>query len=92
MAPIGESPIDVEAPMCVHATCFRQNKNGERLFVHLFNDVNTTGNHALPEEDVPLREEVLPIYDLRVTFRADYPIRSAHLQPENVELISNALL
>jgi hypothetical protein len=82
-------PIEVEAPMCVHATCFRQTAQGERLVVHLYNDINTTGNHALPDEDVPLREEVLPIYTLRVTFRPDYQITRAHLEPGNVELETN---
>lgn len=82
-------PIEVEAPMCVHATCFRQATQGERLVVHLYNDINTTGNHALPDEDVPLREEVLPIHDLRVTFRPDYQITRAHLEPGNIDLKIN---
>lgn len=78
-------PIVVEAPMCVHSTLMRQPKN-RRLVVHLFNDVNTTGGHALPVDDVPLREEVLPIMDIRVTFRPEYRIKRATLQPEGKPL------
>ena len=40
----------------------------ERLVVHLFSDLNTTAHHALPGDDVPLREEVVPIHDIQVTF------------------------
>jgi len=76
-------PIEVAAPMCVHATVMRQTTGGaNRLVVHPFNDANTTGGHALPVDDVPLREEVLPIADLRVTFRPDYRLRRVTLQPE----------
>ena len=51
-----------------------------------FNDVNTTGGHALPTDDVPLREEVIPIADIRVTFRPEYRIKSVKLHPEGKEL------
>jgi hypothetical protein len=62
-------PINVAAQMCVHATVMRQTQGGaSRLVVHLFNDVNTTGGHAMPADDVPLREEVLPIADIRIRF------------------------
>lgn len=80
-------PIRVQAPMCVHATFMRQTKAGrERLIVHLFNDINTTAQHALPVDDVPLREEVLPIHDIPVTFDARYRFRSVRLQPDGLEL------
>lgn len=78
-------PIAVEAPMCVHAVSMRQKKDGERLVVHLYNDVNTTANHARPEDDIPLREETLPIHDIRVSFR-DYKIGRIHLEPGGIEL------
>ncbi|HUF64193.1 MAG TPA: beta-galactosidase trimerization domain-containing protein [Verrucomicrobiales bacterium] len=78
-------PIAVEAPMCVHAVAMRQHRDGERVIVHLYNDVNTTAFHALPDYDVPLREEVLPIHGIRVTFRG-YPVRRVHLEPEGLEL------
>ena len=77
--------IRVAAPMCVHVVTTRQNRDGERLVVHLFNDVNTTAFHGLPSDDVPLREEVLPIHDIRVTFDG-YAIQRAHLEPGGFEL------
>ena len=79
------APISVTAPMCVQAVATRQRKDGERLVVHLYNDVNTTAFHALPGEDVPLREETLPIHNIEVRFKG-YSIRRVHLQPENLSL------
>ncbi|MDB5311495.1 MAG: Beta-galactosidase trimerization domain protein [Gemmataceae bacterium] len=80
-------PVEVAAPMCVHSTVMRQSPGQkDQLVVHLFNDLNTTGGHALPVDDVPLREEVIPIADIRVTFRPDYRIRRVRLQPEGKEL------
>jgi Hypothetical glycosyl hydrolase 6/Trehalose utilisation len=81
------APIVVEAPMCVHSSLMRQSKNGsERLIVHLYSDLNTTAFHALPSDDVPLREEVVPIHDIRVTFAPGYRLGRAHLEPEGQEL------
>jgi hypothetical protein len=80
-------PVRVEAPMCVHSTVMRQVKDGgERLVVHLFSDLNTTAFHALPNEDVPLREEVVPIHDIRVSFGPDYRLKRIHLEPEGRDL------
>ncbi len=80
-------PVVVEAPMCVHSTVMRQAKGGaERLIVHLFSDLNTTAHHALPADDVPLREEVVPIHDIRVTFDPRYRLRRVHLEPEGKDL------
>jgi hypothetical protein len=78
-------PVRVAAPMCVHAVTVRQKRNGERLVVHLYNDADTTAGHGLPAEEVPLREEVLPIHDIRVSFR-NYAIARAHLEPEGTAL------
>ncbi len=81
------APMKVEAPMCVHSSLFRQSKDGdERLIVHLFNDLNTTAHHALPVDDVPLREEVVPISQIRITFAPKYRFRRLHLEPEGTEL------
>jgi len=66
--------ITVKAPMCVHSTFYRQKAAGERLVVHLYNDFNTAGNHALPN-----------IHDIKVRF-AGYNIGRIHLEPEAVEL------
>ena len=80
-------PLTVEAPMCVHSTFMRQkNDSGERLIVHLFSDLNTTAFHAFPNDDVPLREEVVPIHDIRVTFAPRYRFRRVHLEPEGKDL------
>jgi hypothetical protein len=79
-------PVRVEAPMCVHATVMRQSKAGKRLVVHLFSDLNTTAHHALPADDVPLREETVPIRDIRVSFSPSYKIGRVHLEPDGVTL------
>jgi len=76
-------PVRVDGPMCVHSTVMRQTKDGgQRLIVHLFNNLNTTGGHAFPNDDVPLREETLPVHDLRVTFRTGTKLKTVSLQPE----------
>jgi hypothetical protein len=73
--------------MCVHTTVMRQRKDGtERVIVHLFNNVNTTGGHAFPNDDVPLREESIPIRDIRVTFRAGSQFKSIRAEPEGAPL------
>ena len=73
--------------MCVHSTLMRQSKDGaERLIVHLYSDLNTTAFHALPNDDVPLREEVVPIHDIRVTFAPGYRFGRVHLEPEGQDL------
>ena len=80
-------PVSIQAPMCVHSTVMRQTReNVNRLVVHLFNDINTTGGHALPADDVPLREEVLPIADIQLTFQPDYRLKSVTLQPDGKRL------
>jgi type 1 glutamine amidotransferase len=81
------APVRVEAPMCVHATVRRQaHAGGQRLVVHLFNDVNTTGGHALPIDDVPLREETLPVHGIRVAFSPGMKVTRAHLEPGHAAL------
>ena len=83
----GPPPVAIEAPMCVHSTVMRQAKDGaDRLIVHLFSDLNTTAFHALPNDDVPLREEVVPLRDIRVMFRDRYRVRRVHLEPEGRDL------
>ena len=77
--------IEVSAPMCVHSTMYRQSKGTGRLVVNLLNDVNTEGNHAMPSDDVPLRDEILPISDIKVSF-TDYKISRVHLEPEGIDL------
>jgi Trehalose utilisation len=79
------APVKVDAPMCVHAVAMRQKREGTRVIVQLFNDLNTTAFHARPDDDVPLREETIPIHDLRITFRG-YHIRRVHFEPQQIEL------
>ena len=80
-------PIQVTAPMCVHSTVMRQTRDhGDRLIVHLYNDLNTTAHHALPIDDVPLREETVPIHNIRITIDARYPVKRVLQQPEGIEL------
>ncbi len=70
-----ELPVEITAPMCVHATVFRQEHQGQqKLIVHLFNDVNTTAQHGLPDDDVPLREETIPIHDIRINLFNYQPV------------------
>jgi Beta-galactosidase trimerisation domain len=83
----GTLPVEIVAPMCVQMNVVRQKKDGERLIVHLFNDVSTTAGHGHPAEEVPLREEVLPIHDITVTFHRD-GIKRVHLEPDGKELES----
>jgi len=79
--------ISITAPMCVHSTTMRQQIDGaERLVVHPFSDLNTTAAHAFPNDDVPLREEVVPIHDIQVTFGPQYRLQRIHLEPEGVNL------
>jgi hypothetical protein len=74
-------PITVDAPMVVQTTFFRQEDSaGKRLIIHLWNGINSTANHGLPAMDVPLREEVVPVHGIRVTFDG-LPIRRVHLEP-----------
>ena len=80
-------PATVEAPMCVHSTVMRQvDGPAQRLIVHLFNDANTTAHHAMPNDDVPLREESLPIHDIKVSFGPEYRFSRIHLEPEGRDL------
>ena len=83
-------PIQVTAPMCVHSTIMRQkSEQVSRLIVHLFNDLNTTAHHALPVDDVPLREETVPIHNITIAIDARYSVSRAVQQPEGLELPLN---
>ena len=77
------SPVRVEAPHCVHSTVMRQSVDGhDRLVINLFNDLNTTAFHALPNDDVPLREETVPIHDIAITLDSRYRVKAVTLQPD----------
>jgi hypothetical protein len=73
--------IVVTAPMCVQAGFFTQrDAKGRRIFIHLFNGLNTTAHHGLPSSEVPLREEVVPIHGITVRLTRDVPTRF-HCEP-----------
>ena len=76
------APVVLKAPMCVHSTVMRQEaEDHDRLVIHLYNDANSTAFHALPDSDVPLREEVLPIHEIEISLRPDFAIQKAHFEP-----------
>jgi hypothetical protein len=74
-------PVKVEAPLCVQAAFYTQ-KDAARTIVHLLNEVNTGADRALPENNPPQREEVLPISGIRVKI-ADPHVSSATQEPEH---------
>jgi len=42
--------------------------------------------HALPIDDVPLREETVPIHDIQIAINADYSVTRVVQEPEGLEL------
>jgi hypothetical protein len=79
-------PVRVLAPMCVHAALYTQgDETGKRVVIHLFNNLSTTALHGLPSAEVPLREETVPIHDIRIRFAGALP-RRCTLQPAGREL------
>jgi hypothetical protein len=82
-AAAGPPPFTVEAPMCVQTTLFEQ-PEAKRTVIHLFNGVNTTANHGLPAQDVPLREEVVPVHGIQIHLAAERRERF-HVEPEGIE-------
>ncbi len=78
--------VQVRAPMCVQATYWQQGggigSTGGRTVVQLFNGLNSTGGHGLPSQEVPLREEAVPIHGVEVRFTGPAP-RRVMVQPGN---------
>ena len=64
---------------------FYTQKGGARTIVHLLNEVNTGADRALPENNPPQREEILPIMDIKVGL-ADPRVSSATQEPEHRSL------
>jgi len=76
-------PVEVEAPTVVQAMTHVQ---GDRLVVHLLNDMSSTGrSQNVAGESLYLRREVLPIHNIRVTFR-DPTLQRFLLVPGNTPL------
>ncbi|MEI6915690.1 MAG: beta-galactosidase trimerization domain-containing protein, partial [Armatimonadota bacterium] len=78
------SPATVEAPLCVQAAYYTQNE-GKRKIVHLLNQMNTSASSALPENNPPMREDIVPITGIKVTM-AGTRIKTAFQEPEHVSL------
>lgn len=78
----GSAPLRLQAPMCVQAAFYEQQADGRgRLLIHLFNDINTVAGHAKPDDDIPLREETLPVHDLILSGNGPAPAR-VRLEPD----------
>jgi hypothetical protein len=77
-------PVRVEAPLCVQAAFYTQ-RDGARTVAHLLNEVNTTADRAIPENNPPQREEILPIAGIKVML-AGTNVTSAFQEPGHVEL------
>jgi hypothetical protein len=81
----GQSPpVRVQAPLCVQAAFYTQDR-GRRHIVHLLNEINTSADRAIPENNSSMREEVIPIRDVKLFYR-DSSIRRIHLEPEHTDL------
>jgi hypothetical protein len=61
-----QPPIAVKAPLCVQAAYYTQN-NGRRTIIHLLNEINTSADRAIPENNPSQREETIPIHDIKLT-------------------------
>lgn len=82
----GPPALQTFAPMCVQTTYWTQQTDAApRTLVHFFNGVNTTAHHGVPVAEVPLREETLPIYDIRLRFPAGR-FQSARVEPTGQSL------
>jgi hypothetical protein len=67
--------VHVSAPLCVQAAFYTQN-DGKRTVVHLLNEVNTTADRAIPENNPSQREETLPILDIKVALAHPKPTKA----------------
>jgi hypothetical protein len=77
-------PFEIEAPLAVQAAFYTQN-GGKRTIVHLLNELNSSANRALPENNPSMRTEVIPIHDIKITARGIKPSK-ALLVPGNETL------
>ena len=78
-AAANQPPINVSAPLCVQAAFYTQN-DGRRTIVHLLNEVNTSANRAIPENNPSQREETLPIADITLSL-PDAHVATAFEEP-----------
>ncbi len=82
-----EPDVRVTAPMCVLAGFFTKKAGGgEQTIVHLLNGLDTTTGHSsTADKQFALREEIVPIHDVRVLITGGKPKR-ARLIPQGTEL------
>ena len=76
--------IAVKAPLCVQAAFYTQSDGG-RSVVHLLNEVNTSANRAIPENNPSQREETVPIAGITVGVSSP-GITTAFEEPGHVPL------
>ena len=76
--------VELDAPLCVQSAFYTQN-DGVRWVVHLLNEINTSANRAIPENNPSQREEVVPIADIKVRVRG-VNMASAFFEPGHHEL------
>ena len=81
-------PLRVDAPLCVQAAYYMQN-DGRRTVVHLLNELNTSANRAIPENNPSQREETVPVHDIKV-FLSRQPV-TAFLEPGHQTLAPKAV-
>ncbi len=84
----GEKPsISVEAPMCVFAGYYTKDNQGKpETIIHLLNGINsTTGHGSKNEKEMAMREEVIPVSGIKVSFSETAP-KEVHFLPDNVQL------
>jgi hypothetical protein len=76
-------PAEVDAPSTIQAMTHQQ---GKRLVVHLLNDISSQGRSGTVRgESLYIRREVIPVHDIRVTFR-DPALKTFRLVPGETEL------
>ncbi len=76
-------PIEVQAPMCVQSTFWKQ--DGERMIVHLWNGLNTASDHGAQEVETPLREESIAIHGIEVRV-TNSKYKTAFYEPGHVPI------
>jgi len=80
----GNPPLEVEAPMSIEATIFRQKA---RILVHLIN-FTACNMRLLQNVGGPVLEEVVPVNDIKLSIDTSLleKINKAYLAPEDIEL------
>jgi hypothetical protein len=78
------APYKIEAPMCVQPAFYTQN-GGKRTVVHLLNQINSSADGSLPENNPSMREDVIPLHNIKVTAIGSNPAK-AYLIPGKTPL------